>query len=362
MSADGVAYLLPRAVAGDVFNSTETEAAFDTIMAGQVDPIQLSAFLTALKMRGETTGELEGAVRAVRRHMTILPDVPDHTIDVCGTGGDGLRTLNVSTAVAFVLAGLGIPVAKHGNRALSSKTGATDVLEALGIPPSGDREVNARQLKEDGLVFLAAPQYHPAMRHAASVRKALGFRTLFNLLGPLCNPAQVRRQMIGVFDERWCRPVVETLAALGAECVWSAHGRTDEGGTDELTVAGVSHLCAWENATVTEVKLDPGMAGLPSAPISAIRGGDAHENATALLELLDGASGPYRDTVLLNAAVALHVAGRGKILANGAIDIQALRHNVETAELSLDQGLARAALERARTSARSLVFSDAGRS
>lgn len=354
--------LLHKAASGQPLDSHEAEGAFHAIMAGEVDPVHLSAFLTALKLRGETFAELTGAVQAVRHHMTALPDVPEGAIDVCGTGGDGLKTLNVSTAVAFVLAGLGVPVAKHGNRALSSATGATDVLEVLGIPPTDDLELQGRRLREDSLVFLAAPQHHPAMRHAAPVRKALGFRTLFNLLGPLCNPAQVRHQLIGVFDGRWCEPVARALGALGSLSVWVVHGSTEEGGSDELTLAGPSQVSAWQNDALFSFRIEPEMAGLQAAPISAIRGGDARTNASALVSLLDGAGGAYRDTVLLNAAAALHVAGRGDIVKGGAIDAPAFRRNVGLAADSIDRGLARAALERARMSAPSLASTDAGRS
>lgn len=354
--------LLHQAVSGRQLDSHEAETAFHAIMAGEVDPVQLAAFLTALKLRGETFAELTGAVRAVRHHMTVLPDAPVGTIDVCGTGGDGLKTLNVSTAVAFVLAGIGVPVAKHGNRALSSATGATDVLEVLGIPPTDNLELQGRRLREDGLVFLAAPQHHRAMRHAAPVRKTLGFRTLFNLLGPLCNPAQVRHQLIGVFDRRWCEPVARALGELGSLSVWAVHGSTDEGGSDELTLAGPSQVSVWQDDAFFSFGIEPDMAGLAVAPISAIRGGDAQTNAAALLALLDGANGAYRDTVLLNAAAALHVAGRGDIVNAGAIDVPAFRRNVGMAADSIDRGLARAALEVARMSAHSIAPQNAGRS
>lgn len=365
MSVDFTA-LLHKAASGKPLDSHEAESAFHAIMAGDVDPVHLSAFLTALKMRGETLAELTGAVQAVRHHMTLLPNVPANAIDVCGTGGDGLKTLNVSTAVAFVLAGLGVPVAKHGNRALSSATGATDVLEVLGIPPTDDLILQARRLRDNGLVFLAAPQHHPAMRHAGPVRKALGFRTLFNLLGPLCNPAQVRHQLIGVFEGGWCEPVARALGALGSQSVWVVHGTTDEGGSDELTLSGTSQVCAWEKESLISLKIDPEMAGLPSSPISSIRGGDARTNAEALLALLDGAQGAYRDTVLLNAAAALHVAGRGDIVKSGTIDVQAFHRNVDLAAESIDRGLARASLDRIRGTIdlpiHFIASTDAGRS
>ncbi|MBM3099053.1 anthranilate phosphoribosyltransferase [Gluconobacter cerinus] len=340
--------------------SHEADAAFSAIMAGSVDAPLLAAFLTALKVRGETEAELTGAVQAVRRYMTTLPDVPDNTLDVCGTGGDGLGTLNVSTAVAFVLAGLGVPVAKHGNRALSSRSGATDVLEILGIPPTDDLILQSYRLRENNLAFLAAPFHHPAMRHAAPIRKALGFRTLFNLLGPLCNPAQVHRQLIGVFDARWCEPVVRTLANLGSTHVWALHGTTDEGGSDELTLAGPAQIVCLEDAKVLSLSFEPEMAGMVKTPISAVRGGNAQENAVALRALLNGAPGPYRDTVLLNAAAALHVAGRGNVVQNGTIDAQAFRNNVALAANAINDGSARAALDRAAMTNSTPIKTNAG--
>ncbi|EHH68316.1 anthranilate phosphoribosyltransferase [Gluconobacter morbifer] len=352
--------LLHKVVSGSPLTEEEAQLAFSCIMAGETDPVQLGAFLSALKVRGETTAELTGAVKAVRSYMTVLPYAPEGAIDVCGTGGDGLGTLNVSTAVAFVLAGLGVPVAKHGNRAASSMSGATDVLEKLGIPPNPDAEFQARCLTEDHLAFLSAPHHHPALKHATSVRRTLGFRTLFNLLGPLCNPAQVHRQLIGVFDGQWCLPVARTLGQLGSACVWAVHGTTDLSGSDELTLAGPATIAAWEDGKLFSLTFDPQSAGFPSRPISAIRGDDPQTNAEALLAFLDGADGAYRETVLLNAAAALHVAGRGNVVKEGRIDPQAFRRNAAMAARSIDDGLARTALERARQSAR--FHKDAGRS
>ncbi|AOX16863.1 anthranilate phosphoribosyltransferase [Kozakia baliensis] len=341
-------YLLLRLSKGERLSATETENVFADIMSGKVDPVHLAAILTAMSVRGESAEELRGAVSAVRRHMLRLPDVPEGAIDVCGTGGDGHGTLNVSTATAFILAGLGVPVAKHGNRALSSKAGATDTLLALGIPPCDDLTIQATRLREDCLAFLSAPVHHPAMRHAGEVRRSLGFRTLFNLIGPLCNPAQVRHQMIGIFDARWLLPVIETLGLLGAQRVWAVHGETDRGGTDEITLSGPTQIAAWENGEIQSHSLSPDITGLPSYPISAIVGGDAAHNAQALRALLDGEKGAYRDTVLLNAAVALHVAGKSDILVNGRIAPNLLRQNINEAARAIDTGLAGAALEKAR--------------
>ncbi|POS61277.1 anthranilate phosphoribosyltransferase [Parasaccharibacter apium] len=343
------ASFLRKVAARKELDVSEAEQAFRLIMQGAVSDIELAAFLTALQMRGETVEELSGAVQAVRQSMQALQKVPDDTVDVCGTGGDGLGTLNVSTATAFVLAGLGVSVAKHGGRALSSRAGATDVLEALGIPADADHARQEKRLRQENLAFLAAPFHHPAMRVAAPVRKQLGFRTLFNLLGPLCNPARVRRQLVGVFDEVWCRPVARVLGELGAVSAWVVHGHTDEGGIDELTLAGPTHNDVWENGEIISFDLTPEMAGLPHYGIAALKGGDPICNAQRMRALFAGETGCYRDTVLLNAAVGLHVAGRGNLLESGRLSVPALRRNVAEAARSLDEGLARKALIRAQT-------------
>lgn len=351
MQSGRLKQVMTRLAEGRRLTGEETEKLFTLIMQGDVPPEQLAAILMALRLRGETVDELSGAVRAVRACMTALPEAPPDAMDVCGTGGDGLGTLNVSTAVAFVLAGLGVPVAKHGNRALSSRAGATDTLMALGIEPCHDLDEQSRRLREGKLAFLAAPLHHPAMRHAAPVRGALGFRTIFNLVGPLCNPAQVRRQMIGIYDSRWLSPVVETLASLGAECVWAVHGETDLGGSDEITLAGASHIQAWDEGRFLDLTLTPDMAGLPHRPIAAIAGGDPSHNAGKLLDMLSGQDGAYRDTVLLNTAVALHVSGRFPILENATILPILLRRNVEIAAHAIDSGMALSALVQAQQDA-----------
>lgn len=340
--------ILRYVVAGHSLSLHEAEQAFSAIMGGQVSDVQLSAFLTALHMRGETRTELLGAVHAVRRHMKRLKDVPPYAIDVCGTGGDGLETLNVSTATAFVLAGLGVDVAKHGGRALSSRSGATDVLEALGIPAEDNLEEQERRLNQEHLAFLAAPLHHPAMKEAASVRKDLGFRTLFNLLGPLCNPAGVTRQLVGVFDQRWCEPVAEVLGSLGGESIWVVQGETDEGPIDEVTLAGPTRISVWEDNRLKNLSITPEMAGLSAMPICYLRGGQASENAERMKKLLSGEKGCYRDTVLLNAAIGLHVAGRSSLWEGEEISSRKLRSHIDLAARSLDEGLAMKALIRAR--------------
>jgi len=325
--------LLARLAAGETLSEAEAEAAFGLIMSGEATPAQIAGLLMAMRVRGETVAELRGAVRAMRARMLRVPAPPD-AIDVCGTGGDAAGTLNVSTAVALVLAGMGVKVAKHGNRALSSKSGGADVLTALGVdvdlPPARLPAVMA----ETGCMFLFAPNHHAALRHAAGPRVELGTRTIFNLLGPLANPAGVRRQLIGVFSPQWLRPIAEALAGLGAERVWVVHG----GGLDELSLAGESQVVALMEGELSSFIVTPEAAGLARAPLTAIQGGDAAANAAALLALLEGARGPYRDIVLLNAAAALIVAGRAAALAEGAA----------AAARAIDSGAARAVLETLR--------------
>lgn len=337
---------------GKALTSTEAESAFGLIMDGTRPPEQVAAFLMGLRVRGERFEEVLGAVTALRRRMIPVLQVPVGTMDVCGTGGDNYGTLNVSTAVAFVLAALGVPVAKHGNRAVSSRSGASDVLQALGVPLLSDPEELSRQLALHKLAFLAAPHHHPAMRHAAPVRKALGIRTLFNLLGPMVNPAGVKRQLVGVFAPEWLPTVVNVLHQLGSEHVWAVCGEPDGGeqGIDELTLAGPTRVLALEKGTTHSFTVHPEMAGLSYAPVQAIQGGDAQYNAKALETLLHGAHGAYRDTVLLNAACALHVAGRRSILKGLQIDPQAFRECVADVSRVLDNGAALAVLNGLRTS------------
>jgi anthranilate phosphoribosyltransferase len=303
---------LARLASGATLTADEAEHAFDVIMSGEATPAQIGALLMAMRVRGETVPELTGAVRAMRNRMTAIA-APDGAIDVCGTGGDNAGTLNVSTAVTFVLAGAGVPVAKHGNRALSSRTGGADVLTALGVNVDAPLDRLPDILRAANCVFLFAPRHHPSMRHAAGPRVELGTRTIFNLLGPLANPARVRRQLTGVFAPEWARPMAETLGALGSTAAWIVHGQ----GLDELTVAGENQVTALRDGNVTSFTVTPEDAGLARAPVEAIRGGDAALNAASLTALLEGAPGPYRDTVVLNAAAALIVAGRAGDLREG---------------------------------------------
>ncbi len=325
--------ILARLAAGARLSEQEAEQAFDIIMSGEATPAQIGALLMAMRVRGETVPEITGAVRAMRARMTAI-EAPEGAIDVCGTGGDNAGTLNVSSAVTFVLAGCGVPVAKHGNRALSSRTGGADVLVALGINVDVPLDRLAAIIRAAGCAFLFAPRHHPSTRHAAGPRVELGTRTIFNLLGPLTNPARVRRQLAGVFDPVWARPMAETLGRLGSEAAWIVHGQ----GLDELTVAGDNQVIELKAGEVRAFSLAPEDAGLPRAPVSAIRGGDATQNAAAMIALLQGARGPYRDTVALNAAAALTVAGAAAHVRDG----------VALAERTIDLGMALAALERLR--------------
>jgi anthranilate phosphoribosyltransferase len=303
---------LAKLAGGEALSADEAEGAFTIIMSGEATPAQIGALLMAMRVRGETVPEITGAVRAMRARMTAI-EAPAGAIDVCGTGGDGAGTLNVSSAVTFVVASLGVPVAKHGNRALSSRTGGADVLTALGVNIDAPMERLPAILRNAGAVFLFAPRHHPSMRHAAGPRVELGTRTIFNILGPLSNPARVTRQLTGVFSPDWTRPMAETLAALGHEAAWLVHGL----GLDELTVAGENRVTSLKDGSIRTFSVAPEDAGLTRAPIAAIKGGDASFNAEALMGMLRGAPGPYRDTVLLNAAAALIVAGRAGDLREG---------------------------------------------
>ncbi|WP_424133909.1 anthranilate phosphoribosyltransferase [Roseomonas chloroacetimidivorans] len=305
--------VLARLAAGERLAESEAEAAFDTVMAGEATPAQIAGMLMAMRVRGETVAEMTGAVRAMRARM-IAVEAPEGAIDLVGTGGDGAKSLNISTAAALVVAGAGVPVAKHGNRALSSRSGASDVLSALGVNTDVPFERIPEVLQEAGICFLMAPRHHAALRHAAGPRMELATRTIFNLLGPLTNPARVRRQMTGAFSPQWLRPMAETLARIGTEHAWLVHGQ----GMDELTIAGPSHVVELKNGVIREFEVTPEEAGLPRHPAESLRGGEPAENAEALLGVLRGEESGYRDCVLLNAAAALIVAGRTADLRDGA--------------------------------------------
>ncbi len=313
---------LRRLAAGERLSQDATARAFATLMAGEVSPVRMSAFLTALAVRDATVDELAGAARAMRHAMRTI-EAPADAIDLCGTGGDGHGTLNVSTAASFVAAACGVPVAKHGNRNMSSRTGAADVLEALGVRIDLEPAAAERCLHEAGLCFLFAQTYHPAMKHVAEVRRELGFRTIFNLLGPLSNPAGVRRQLLGVFSKDWLVPVANVLLKLGAEKAWVVHGSD---GLDEMTTTGVTHVAVLEHGKISQMSVAPQDVGLEHGMLSALKGGIPDDNADAIRKVLGGAKGPFRDIVLLNAAAALVVSDKahdlkeGLVMAANAID------------------------------------------
>lgn len=292
----------------------EAEEAFTILFEGEATPAQMGGLLMTLRTRGETVDEYAAAA-AVMRAKCVRVRAPEGAMDIVGTGGDGKGTLNISTATAFVVAGAGVPVAKHGNRNLSSKSGAADALGALGINVMvGPAEVEAA-LAETGIGFMMAPMHHPAMRHVGPVRAELGTRTIFNILGPLTNPAGVKRQLTGAFSADLIRPMAEVLMALGSERAWLVHGGD---GTDELSIAAPSRVAALENGAIREFEIHPEDAGLPVHPFDDLLGGEAAENAAALRAVLSGAGRPaYRDAVLLNAAAALVVAGRAETLKEG---------------------------------------------
>ncbi len=300
--------------AGGRLSADQTETAFGVIMEGSATPSQIGGLLMAMRVRGETVEEIVGAARAMRARM-IQVQAPNGAIDTCGTGGDGAQTLNISTAVAFVVAGCGVPVAKHGNRAISSKAGAADVLEALGVNIDASSVAISRAFHEADVAFLFAPQHHGATRHAGPSRRELGVRTIFNLLGPLSNPAGARRQLLGVFGPQWLAPLAEVLRALGTERAWVVHGSD---GLDELTTTAHSSVAELRFGIVSQFDVVPEQAGVLRATLDDLKGGDARENAAELRALLQGRAGPYRDIVVLNAAAALVVAGQADGLGHGA--------------------------------------------
>jgi anthranilate phosphoribosyltransferase len=283
------------------------------MMSGEATPSQMGGILMALRVRGETVDEITGAVSAMRSKM-LRVKAPTDAVDVVGTGGDGSGSVNVSTCASFIVAGAGVPVAKHGNRALSSKSGAADCLAALGIKIDLTPEQVGRCVNEAGIGFMFAPSHHPAMKNVGPTRVELATRTIFNLLGPLSNPADVRRQMVGVFSRQWVQPLAQVLKNLGSESVWVVHGSD---GLDEITLAGPTFVAALENGNIRSFEVTPEDAGLSRAGGDALKGGDAEANAISLRGVLEGKSGAFRDVALLNAAAALIVAGKAKTLKDG---------------------------------------------
>jgi anthranilate phosphoribosyltransferase len=316
---------------GAPLTTSETRAAFALILEGRATPAQLGAFLMGLRMRGETVDEIIGAAAAMRAAMVPVEAPPD-AIDIVGTGGDGAGTYNVSTLAAIIAAACGAPVAKHGGKAASSRSGASDVLGALGVRVGAGPASAAACLRDIGLCFMAGPTHHPALRHAGPVRAELGMRTMFNLLGPLCNPARVDRQAIGVYSREWLEPLARALRTLGARRVWLLHGAD---GLDEATTTTITHVATLENGAIRTFDIAPEDAGLPRAAAEALTGGDPQHNAAALRAVLAGAKNAYRDIAVLNAAIALIVAERAADLREGA----------RLAQQALDSGAAAAKLD-----------------
>ena len=330
MSVTGGSVDFLAAQSGAPLGADDTRRLFDAIFTGRLSEDEIIAYLSATADRKPTVDELVGAVTSMRSHMRTIT-APTGAIDLCGTGGDGLGTLNISTAVSFVVAAHGVPVAKHGNRSASSRSGAADVLEALGVNINLAPEAAEAVLRDTGLVFLFAQTYHPAMKYVGAARKQIGRRTIFNLLGPLASPARVTHQLVGVFSADWLVPYAQALKALGSERAYIVHGRD---GLDEVSISDGTEMAVLENGTVTLRDLTPEDAGLPRASLADLKGGDAAHNAAALKRLFEGERGAYRDIVLLNAGAALTVAGAATDIKSG----------VALATQSLDSGGAKAKL------------------
>lgn len=324
--------VLARLADGEHLNIDDAEQAFDIIMSGAADLAQMAAFIMALRVRGEQVDEIVGGARILRTKANRIA-APDGIVDTCGTGGDGIGTYNISTAAALVTAAAGVPVAKHGNRSVSSKSGSADVLMSLGANLEMSEQANEASLLENNFAFLFAPAHHKAMRHVAPARGSLQLRTIFNLLGPLANPAHARRQVLGVFDRKWLRPMAEVLQKLGSEHVWVVHGSD---GLDEVTTTGPTYVAELKGGVISEFEVTPESVGLKLSDIEDLKGGDADVNAGAISALLAGEPSAYRDIVLMNTGAALVVAGRAPDLRNG----------VDIAAETIDSGAAKRALEK----------------
>jgi anthranilate phosphoribosyltransferase len=328
---DDLKSIIGKVATGATLSRDEAASAFDSMMSGEATPSQMGGLLMALRVRGETVDEITGAVSAMRSKM-LRVTAPKDAVDIVGTGGDGSGSVNVSTCASFIVAGAGVPVAKHGNRALSSRSGAADVLASLGVKIDLTPEQVGQCVKEVGIGFMFAPSHHPAMKNVGPTRVELATRTIFNLLGPLSNPAGVKRQMVGVFSRQWVLPLAQVLKNLGAEQVWVVHGSD---GLDEITLTGPTFVAALEKGDIRSFEVTPEEAGLAPVSGEALKGGDADANAVSLQSVLDGRPSAYRDVALLNTAAALIVSGRAKTLREGvAIGAQ-----------SLDSGAAAARLE-----------------
>jgi anthranilate phosphoribosyltransferase len=329
--AEGLRTAIGKVARGETLNQSEAANAFEQIMSGGATEAQIGALLMGLHVRGETVDEIAGAARVLRA-KALAVRAPDGAIDTCGTGGDAKGTHNISTCAAFVVAGAGVPVAKHGNKSISSRSGSADVLGALGVNLDCGPAIIERCIAECGLGFMFAPAHHAAMRHVAKVRGELGVRTIFNLLGPLANPAGTKFQVVGVFAEKWVEPIANVLGLLGVERAWVVHGAD---GLDELTTTTISHVAALDRGKVSTFRISPRNAGLADANPDDLIGGDAVENAAHIRAVLQGNQGPLRDIVLLNAAAALLVAGKATTLRDG----------VALAADSIDSGKAMKVLE-----------------
>ena len=329
--SDAFKPLLGRLADGATMSEEDAESFFSACLRGEPTPAQVAAAVTAMRMRGETVGELTACARAMRKAAMHL-DHPYQVVDTCGTGGDGLHTFNISTAAAIVAAGGGLKIAKHGTRALSSRSGSSDVLSELGVKIDAPLTVQRKCLDDANICFLFAPAHHGAMRHVTPVRAELGFRTVFNLLGPLSNPAGAKRQVLGVSDLRRLEPMARVLGALGAERAWTVHGE----GMDELTITGVTHVAEWREGEIRLFNITPEAVGLPRGSLADLTGGDPAENAAALYRLLEGQTGAYRDIVLLNAAAAFLIGDK----------VETLREGVELAAAAIDDGRAMSALQK----------------
>ena len=313
--ADHFKALIAKVATGATLSREEAAGAFDRMMSGEATPSQMGGLLMALRVRGETVEEITGAVTTMRAKMLGVKAPPD-AVDVVGTGGDASGSFNISTCAAFIVAGAGVPVAKHGNRALSSRSGAADVLQALGVKIELTADQVGACIRDAGIGFMFAPAHHPAMKNVGPTRVELVTRTIFNLLGPLSNPARVKRQMIGTFSKQWVEPMAQVLKNLGAESIWVVHGSD---GLDEITTAGPTTVAALENGKIRTFEVGPEDAGLSRSKSEALRGGDAEHNAKALLDVLKCKRSPFRDVAILNAAAALVVAGKAKDLKQGAM-------------------------------------------
>ncbi len=332
MPATELKLLMQKVATGASLTEGETREAFETMMSGVASPVQMAAFLMALRVRGESIPEITGATRLMRERMLPV-EAPPEAVDIVGTGGDGHNTFNVSTAAAIVAAGAGVPVAKHGNRSVSSLSGASDVLTALGVKIDASPIVIGREIAEAGVGFMWAPMHHPAMKHWAPARAELGIRTIFNLLGPLANPGGVKRQVVGVFNAAWTEPIAEALHNLGSVHAWVVHGSD---GLDEITTTGPTRVTELKQGNIHTFEVRPSDAGLPPATLEDLKGGDATVNAAAIRQLLVGEQGPFRDIVLLNAGAALIVGGKATSLREGA----------ERAARAIDDGSAARALDK----------------